>query len=236
MNDEDKIFEAFRMTNILCEIYDEYEEEMLEKFRKGTRFPYFQRIAYTDDKHNKWVLLRYMLDKKMRSKGYSYTQAYITYDIPRKRKEKDLNAGRGVLIFDPLAMKRRLDGDKTGRLVAVVDIVPHAFNRYTERYLEPLGRGNIEFALKLESMLKRWQWFDIDADRNGDINAQKHADGNLFPYDVIMRGGGMLRGQLTHEMMLRFTTYVSPDMMYDNQIEQHERMRSEYFRLKRENE
>lgn len=233
MNDDEKAFEAFRMTSWLCGVFDDCSPLVVDRFRRGTRFPYFQRTCVTDDKGNRWTLLFYILNKSQKKKGMYYTLAYTTYDIPRKHKEDDVNAGRGCLIFDPFQMKNRIENTGT-RTSVIVDIVPHAFNRYTERYLRPLGRGDIEFGYKVEDMLKRWQWFDVCADLFGDKNAEKNKGGNICPYDVIMRGGGMLRGQIVSEVLLRFTTYVSEDMMFENQQERQEAMRSEYFKLKRD--
>lgn len=232
MNDDEKTYEAFRMTTWLCDCMDEWKPKVIERFRKGTKFPYFQRGKVTDDKGNEWICLFYILTKSQKKKGVFYTVAYTVYDIPRKYKENDANCGKGVLMLDPYAMQRKIDGVGIQNAV-VTDIVPHAFNRYTQRYLKPIGKENIEFGYKVESMLKRWQWFDISADIFGDKNAEKHMEGNICPYDVIMRGGGMLRGQIVNSMLLRFTTYVSEEMMFDNQVERHDEMVKEYMRFKR---
>lgn len=231
MSNDEKAYEAFRMTNWLCDCYRHLKPEIDDKFRRGTRFPYFQRYGMKDDKLNDWTFLFYCKSKDMKKKGLYYTQAYITYDIPRKRMEYDVNAGRGCLIFDPLQMRKRIENRDTCSII--IEIVPHVFNRYTERYLKPLGMENIEFTRKLESMLTRWQWFDIEADLLGDKNALKHKGDNICPYDVMMCDGGMLRGQIVNEMLLRFTTYVSKDMMFDNQHERQQEMASEYFSMKR---
>jgi hypothetical protein len=159
--------------------------------------------------------------------------AYITYDVPRKRKENDLNAGKGVLFFEPYSMRDMLHKKPVKRPPAVYDIVPHAFNRYTQRYLKPKGLDGIEFAKKFENMMVRWQWFDISADLFGDKNAEKHANDGLCPYDVVMNGGGLLRGFIVNEMLVRFNTYIDKESMYDNQIERHDEMVSEYYQMKR---
>lgn len=235
MNDEEKTFEVFRMTNILCEFMDGLKPEVMSKFYKGTRFPYFQRYSFKDDKGNRWICLYYMLSKEYKKKRAYKSLAYIVYDIPRKHKEVDVNAGRGCLIFDPYSMRDRINNVEGHRPAIITDIVPHAFNRYTERYLKPIGKENIEFGLKLESMLKRWQWFDICADMNGDENAAKHKGDSICPYDVIMRGGGMLRGNIVHELLMRINTYVSADMMFDNQLDNIDDMNHEYHRFKAKN-
>ena len=233
MNDEEKIFEVVRMSDWLCNICDDVREQVVEKFRKGTRFPYFQRYCATDDKNNLWTILFYVKNKEMKKKKMFGTLAYITYDIPRKRKENDLNAGKGVLFFDPFSMSDMLHKRPLKRPSAVYDIVPHAFNRYTQRYLKTKGLDGIEFAKKFENMMVRWQWFDISADLYGDKNAEKHANDGLCPYDVVMRGGGLLRGFIVNEMLIRFNTYIDKDSMFDNQIERHDEMISEYFQMKR---
>ena len=108
----------------------------------------------------------------------------------------------------------------------IVDIVPHAFNRYTERYLKPKGLENIEFERKVESIISRWRHFDVVGDKSSDNNKDK----GVAPYDVFMSDGGILRGYVVDEIMIRFFSYVSDDMMYDDQKEWQNEMNSEYFR------
>ena len=137
MNDDEKVFEVVRMSDWLCSICDDLHEQVVERFKKGTRFPYFQRCRATDDKNNQWTILFYVKNKEMKKKKMFGTLSYITYDVPRKRKENDLNAGKGVLFFDPFSMRDMLHKKPTKRPSAVYDVVPHAFNRYTQRYLKP---------------------------------------------------------------------------------------------------
>ena len=233
MNDEEKVFEVVRMSDWLCSICDDVHEQVVEKFKKGTRFPYFQRCSATDDKNNLWTILFYVKNKEMKKKKMFGTLAYITYDVPRKRKENDLNAGKGVLFFDPYSMRDMLHKKPVKRPPAVYDVVPHAFNRYTQRYLKPKGLDGIEFAKKFENMMVRWQWFDISADLYGDKNAEKHANDGICPYDVVMSGGGLLRGSIINDLLVRFNTYIDKDSMFDNQIERHDEMVSEYYKMKR---
>ena len=233
MNDEEKAYEAFRITDYLCNCMDNVTSKVIGKFKKGTKFPYVQRIIVKDDKYNEWNCVFIVLSKEAKKKGLMFTSAYTVYEVPRKYKEEDLNAGKGCIMFDPYDMRARLRKE-FGRTTAVIyDIVPHAFNRYTERYLKPLGKENIEFGYKVESMLKRWLWFDISADIYGDKNAKKHSnDDCICPYDVFMRKGGMLRGQIINELLIRINTYITEDMMFDNQLERQKEMQSEYFRFK----
>ena len=132
MNDDEKVFEVVRMSDWLCSICDDVHEQVVEKFKKGTRFPYFQRYCATDDKNNLWTILFYIKNKEMKKKKMFGTLAYITYDVPRKRKKNDLNAGKGVLFFDPFGMSDMLHKKSVKRPSAVYDVVPHAFNRYTQ--------------------------------------------------------------------------------------------------------
>jgi hypothetical protein len=44
-----------------------------------------------------------------------------------------------------------------------------------------------------------------------------------------MKDGGILRGYMVNEMLLRFFSYVSDKMMYENQKEWQEKMNSEYY-------
>lgn len=236
MTDDEKVFEAFRVTKWICEIHDKVKDKIMERFRKGNRFPYIQRYKIEDDRKNTWLLLLCCPSKNAKKKGAYYIHCYTTYDVPRKRKENDVNAGKGIILFSPVAMSDMIDRgpDNIVRLSAVIDIVPHAFNRYTERYLIPNGKANMPFYRKVEDMVLRWLYFDIEADLLGDINAKKHKGDNICPYDVFMRGGGMLRGQLVNNMLLRFTTYISDDMMFEGQRERQKAIIKEFWELRKE--
>lgn len=111
----------------------------------------------------------------------------------------------------------------------ICDITPHAFNRYTERYLKPKGL-ELDFDRKVENMLLRWKWFDIIGDKSSD----KYTKDTITSYDVFMQGGGMLRGQVLNGLNMRFFTYVSEDMYYSNQKERQEKIFQEYHQLRRE--
>lgn len=228
MNDEEKAFEAFRIYNTAISVYDDFKSEIWDKFGRGTRFPYVQRIRFNDDRNNKWLMLIICKSKKAVKKGQFWSFCYTTYEIEKKRKNGsnkiDGNTGKGILAIDPFAMKSKVNGSNRG-LGMVIDIVPHAFNRYTERYLKPLGLENIEFARKVESIVLRWMHFDVV----GDESSKNNEDKGIAPYDVFMDGGGILRGYMVNEILLRFFSYVSDDMMYENQKEWQDKMNSEYY-------
>ena len=232
MTDDEKCFEAFRVTNQLYAFWQQVRDDAERRFRNGTRFPYIIRGTATDDKRNKWTLLLILPSKAAKRKGQYLTIAYTTYEIPPKRKENDLNAGRGIIMFDPIHMEHFINDHKSHSSI-FMEVIPHAFNRYTERYLKPRGLQDITFERKVENMITRWMHFDVEADLLGDINAAKHKGDNLCPYDVYMRGGGMLRGQIVNNLLLRFTTYVSPDMMFDNQLKRQQEMMREHWEWKR---
>jgi hypothetical protein len=234
MNDEEKVYEVIRVTEWLCNICDKCHDDVVDRFRRGTRFPYFQRFRVTDDRRNVWTVLFYITSKEMKRKRAFYDMAYTVYEIPRKRKENDTNAGKGILFFDPMKMRDYMTGKSDKRPPAVYEIVPHAFNRYTERYLKPKGMGDIEFARKVENLMTRWQWFDVEADLYGDKNAEKHSNDGMCPYDIVMRGGGLLRGFISNGLVIRFNTYIDKDSMYDDQIERQGEVISEYYQMKRE--
>ena len=64
MNDNEKAYEAFRIYNTAIGIYNEYKGEIWDKFRRGTKFPYVQRIQFNDDRNNKWLMLIICKSKK----------------------------------------------------------------------------------------------------------------------------------------------------------------------------
>ena len=228
MNDDEKGWEAFRIYPTAIDLYEQYKDRIWEKFRKGTRFPYFQRIAFDDDKRNRWIIIILCKSRKAARKGQFWSFCYTTYEIEKKKNngmnKYDGNTGKGIIGIDPFGMKVRVNGGKSG-LGMVVDIVPHAFNRYTDRYLKPQGRQNIEFERKVEDIILRWKHFDV----LGDESSKKNDDKGILPYDVFMTHGGILRGYIVDEVMIRFFSYISDDMMYEDQKEWQKEMNKEYF-------
>lgn len=228
MNDEEKGWEAFRIYPTAISLYEECREEIWEKFQKGTRFPYFQRIAFDDDRRNRWIITIMCKSRKAMKKRHFWFFCYTVYEIEKKKKnganKLDGNTGKGILLIDPFGIKSRVKGGKSG-LGMVIDIVPHAFNRYTERYLKPKGLKDIEFERKVESIILRWKHFDVV----GDESSKRNTDKGLSPYDVFMTDGGILRGYIVDETLIRFFSYVSDDMMYSDQKEWQDKMNKEYF-------
>lgn len=229
MNDNEKAFEAFRIYPVAIDMYERISDELWGKFKKGTKFPYFQRIAFSDDRNNKWVMSILCKSRKEMKKGHFWCFCYTTYEIEKKRHDGtnkyDGNTGKGVLAIDPFAMKNRANGVNVG-MGAVMDITPHALNRYTQRYLKPKGLENMEFIKKVENIILRWRHFDVIGDESSD----KHDDKGIAPYDVFMAGGGILRGYIVNEMLIRFFSYVSDEMLYEDQKTWQETINKEYFR------
>ena len=233
MNDEELLFEAVRTTHWLCGCFGDFKDEVIDKFRRGTRFPYFQRIRLRDDKGNEWWFTCLCPSKEYKKRMMFKTFAYTVYDVPPKRSENLTNAGKGALVFDPLAMKTYLETKERAPGSIVADITPHAMNRYTDRYLKPAGKEGLDVQQKMESIMQRWMHFDICADLTGDKNAKKHTGDGICPIDINTRGGGMFRGYVANNLLMRLTTYVSDDMLYDNQRERQDEMTREYNDWKR---
>lgn len=149
MNDMEKAFEAFRICEYAKSIYDECIEEVISKFRKGTRFPYFQHYAFEDDRNNTWILVFMCKSKADKKKERFMCMCYTEYEIEKRdekgRKIYDSNTGKGVLMIDPISLVARRMGEERGGMGAIMDFVPHLFNQYTDRYLKPRGKENIEF-------------------------------------------------------------------------------------------
>lgn len=235
MNDTDKTFEAVRVCHILEGIMRVMKYEASEKFRKATKYPYILRFDYTDDRMNKWRILFILENKWYKKKKLFRTMAYTTYEVPPKREKNYLNAGKGVLLYDPPAMSQYIKNinNPDGKMAAVCDIVPHAINRFTEKALKPEGKGNLEFHKKVEELILRWRHFDVSADLYGDKSSLKHKDEGICPYDLVMSDGGMLRGQIVDNFMVRLFTYVGKDDLYEDQQERYDDMmreRAEWLR------
>jgi hypothetical protein len=113
----------------------------------------------------------------------------------------------------------------------IYEVVPHAMNRYNERYLKPKGLDKIDFSRKVEMMLSDWINYDVAADLLGDKSTKNNLKEGTFPYDVTMQKGGILKGTLFPDMSyIQFYTYISKDMMYEDQKRRFETMTKEYYK------
>lgn len=231
MSDDERVFEAFRALNWVLDWKDELSPTVVDRFKRGTRFPYVQSFERTDVRGNVWRLLFIVPTKKHKKLGLYGTFCYTTYFLPPKTRN-DNNAGRGVLFYDPIGLKKLLDqlsrGEKPVRNSCISDIVPHAINRYVERCLLKEGKRGYDIHQIVKDLVLRWCHFDVLADKAGDKSAAKHADKGICPYDVLIRGGGILRGYIVNSGVIRFFTYISPDEMFDNQLERYNEMLAEH--------
>ena len=221
MNDDERCFEAFRVLGPAYMMYCKLEPTIVSKFSKATKYPYILRFPFVDDKRNDWRLVCILPSKAAKKKLRYMTMCYTTFDVPPRRMEDDRNAGTGVIMFDPFIMWNEVYGKGGDRNPCFMEIVPHAFNRYTETYLTPQGLTDLDIHKKVENMLLRWWHYDVAPDLHGDKSAVKHKNDGICPYDVIMKGGGILRGQFTCPTLIRFFTYISKEKMYDNQEERY---------------
>lgn len=234
MTDDDKCYEAFRSINFLYLEAIKHKEEALDKIRSRSNYPAFTKYEVVDDKMNKWSIVYFITSKELKRKHGFFTICYTTYEVPPKHKENDTNAGKGVFLFNLLRMFDFKEAHfKRDRPEAFMEIVPHALNRYTQRYLKPNGLDGWSLDRKIVNILSRFLHFDIDADRHGDLASKNNMGDSLCPYDIIMRGGGILKGNFVNNLLVRFTTYVSPDMMFEDQIERQEEMTKEHYEWKR---
>lgn len=225
MNDEERTYEAVRMVHIHHQRFMQLSYDITDKFRNATKYPYILRFNMEDDRRNVWRLLAILPSKAIKKKHIYQAMCYTTYYIPPKHKKNDTNSGYGLLMYDPLAMERFVQAKGEGvKMAAVMDIVPHAINRFTERCLKHEGKTGLDIHKKAEELILRWRHFDVFADLYGDKSSIKHQDDGLLPYDMIMREGGILRGQLVNTMLVRMFTYVGKDDLYENQQERHDEM------------
>ena len=236
MTGDEKVYEAIRTVEIIGNKLNQVSYDVTEKFRKATRYPYILRFDVGDDRRNTWRLLCILPSKAIKKKHLYLTLCYTTYEVPPKRKENNTNSGKGVLLYDPLAMAHYLlhKDDPNVKTAAVMDIVPHAINRFNEKFLKVNGKTGLDIHKKVEQLILRWRHFDVHAIWSGDLSSIKHKDDGLLPYDMIMSEGGMLRGQLISPMLVRMFTYVSKDDLYENQQERHAEMLRERAKWKAE--
>ena len=225
------------MCHFSYQVATEYFEEMKNKICSRKHFPTFESICFDDDRMNRWILTFFVPTKKMAKMGRICVRCHTTYDIPPKRCENQTNAGKGVIDFDPILLYQSIHNMRDdSRGAFIFDYVPHAINRYTDRYLKPNGFNGLEMRKKMEKIYSRYTHFDIDADRNGDISSQKQIQKNgiICPYDIIMKEGGMFRGGIVDNRLIMVYTYVSPSMMYETQTKRATEMTRERYDWEKE--
>ena len=222
---------------VLFDFYCNHKNEFYSKLDKQSNsgFPYYNRYIVDDGRNNKWHLVYFCPSKAYRKKRLSLHYLYTVYEIFPTHKENQSNYGKGVLLIFPshvqkYCMERLLNGN-SNTIPPVLDIVPHAINRYTERYLNP--RGIIDFNIhnKVENIMSRFQHVDTESDLHGDKSSQKYVKDGVTPFDFVFRDGGMLRGSCyVYKTYIQLYTYVDASMMYDNQIERGKEIMNDYFK------
>lgn len=230
MNEEERLYEVIRQTSWLYDWVVELGYEISDKFKRATRYPYIQRFSRIDKRGNHWRMIVLLPNKTLKKKKKYLTMCYLVYENPPRRKEKYDNAGKGVMMFSPIDMMRYINEPKS-RMAAIMDIIPHAFHRYTQRCLTKEGKTDYDIHKKLEHMLLNYMHFDVMPSED-DKNAKKHEDDGLLPYDVMMKDGGILRGHIMNGVLVRFFTYIGADDLYDSQDERYEEMQKEALQWK----
>ena len=224
MTDDEKCFEAFRVTPMADSILQDNRKMILDKFRRGTKFPYTQRFSFDDDRHNRWYIVVACRSKKAFKKDCFTIICYTIYEVYKRKA--DGNSGKGIIFFDPtknidyIRASEEQRKDMVGAMY--YEVVPHCFNRYRQRYLAPKGLDGIDFYKQVESVINHIKHFDV----MGDESANKHGE---YPIDMIMDDGGLLRGQFINNCFTRFYTYVSREMLFENQEENSKAMLKEYY-------
>lgn len=232
--DREKEWEAVRICDYAYEVAMDYIEEMGKILFSRKHFPAYERICFTDDKHNDWRLVFFIPSKEYAKKRLVGDVCYTTYEIPAKRCKNQTNAGKGVILFSPIELTKRLKSKETQKGSFISEYVPHAINRFTERYLIPNGLVDLDIHKKVEKLITRNFHFDILADKCGDISAKKHFEekGGICSYDVVTKEGGLLRGSVASGFLVRFYTYIPPKMLHDSQMERIAEMTREKHRWK----
>lgn len=232
MTDDEKGYQAFRIRDLARRWAYSFREEVKPKFDKAFKYPYTLFKKHDDGYGNVWTLLFCLPCKEDKKKGRMRSLIYTVYNVEKKdnsgRMKFDGNTGKGIIMFDPLSLwcvsrENRMGG-------GIMEFLPHVMHRYTQRYLRPLGKADIPFDKKVASIVARWKYFDI----GGDEYSQKHNEKGILAYDVFLKGGGMLRGQMVNDIYVKFFTYISDDQLYDNQRETQEKISQEYYSLLRE--
>ena len=232
MTDTEKSYHAFRIKDLAKRWAYEFRREVAQKFDKAFKYPYSLFRKHNDGYGNEWTLLFCLPCKEDKKKGRMRALCYTVYNVEKKdrkgRMKFDGTTGKGVIMFDPLLLWCASPDNHMGG--GVVEFLPHVMNRYTQRYLKPLGKENIPFDKKMASIVARLKYFDTE----GDAYSQKYSGEDKMPYDMFLKGGGMLRGQLTSAIYVKFYTYVSDELLYDNQRRTQEKISQEFYSLLKE--
>lgn len=223
MTDDEKGFEAFRIRDLARRWAYDFRKEAAPKFEQAFKYPYNLFRKHEDGYGNVWTLLFCLPSKEDRKRGWMRSTIFTTYDVEKKnikgKVRNDGNTGKGFIAFDPLTLWRNDGG--------IMEFIPHAIHRYTQRYLKPIGKLDMPIDKKVASITSRWLYYNL----GGDDYSQKYNSRGFLAYDAYMKGGGMFRGQLSNAVYVKFYTYISEDMLYDNQREIQKRINAEYQSL-----
>lgn len=237
MTDAERAVEILSASKMLMDTMKENQSWAVARLMKWREYPAFARLPVVDDRHNRYLII-YYLTKKMKRKRQMFINCVLPYEIPPNRKEQS-NCGKGFYFFNPCAICAKCDeyfltGEYTGsRTLPIYDFTPHALSRYKERYLAKVGGLDLSFEKKIENILGRLTFIDAFSNEDGDKNAAKHINNDTqFSLDIMMRGGGMFRGRNECNVMTRMMTYVSPEMMFENQLERFEKIEKTYYKLR----
>lgn len=233
MTEEERLYEVFRQTRWLYDWLCELGGDITDKFKRTIRYPYIQRYSRTDNRGNQWRMVVILPNKTMKKRRKYFIMCYVVYENPPRHKEKYDNAGKGVMMLSPMAMMEYINTkyESHTKMAAIMDIIPHAFHRYTQRCLAKEGKGDYDIHKKLECLLMSYMHFDVTPSED-DKNANKHQDDGWLPYDVMTKDGGILRGHLMNGVLIRFFTYIGADDLYDSQEERYEEMKKEALQWK----
>lgn len=225
--DKERLWEVVRSADLLYNTATEYFDAVLDVLGCRKHFPTFERFSFKDDKHNDWYMTYYISSKRYAKSERMACMAYLVYEIPMRMCKNPSNAGKGILLCNPIGLNSKELRLGT-RVTAVMDFTPHMINRYTERYLIPNGFTNLDIHKKIEKIMTRYEHFDVISDES----AQKQCDrkGGVCNYDIILKEGGMIRGIFTNNLYLKFFTYISPKMMFKEQTERVAEMMREKHR------
>lgn len=240
MSNVDKLFEALRVYQIVYDFYKDKKIIFRDRLFKKTSsaFPYYNRFSFVDDKNNEWHVVFYCKNKEWRRKGVFYCYAYFIYEIPPTRKKNQTNFGKGLIFYNPKCIYEYWNSHFNGipseikSIQALVfEVVPHAMNRYNERFLKPNGLDGIDFTKKVEMMLFDWINIDFAADLRGDESTKKNLREDVFPYDAALKNNGTLKGVIYKDFnLVQFYTYITKDMMFENQKVCYEDMVKKYYK------
>ena len=219
MTPEEKVKQMEQMKSLLCEAVMNWMKRNQKIVFKTKVFPTFYTFERTFEGMGKWTVVAVAESKALLKKGIVNVQGYQTYVVSHAKIEE--NNGMGIYLFNA----------QDENSIMCNEFPPHYFNQFRKRFVEARGLSQPDFSNLVKMVLRerhdamdetltdlRVKLDDDDRlyyEENEEYN-RKAGFKNLISYS---RNGVSLGLSGANRRYFNFTTFVSNEMLKDDQVE-----------------